>query len=116
MAPPLPFDGYPDWRLYEEYGGGILSDWGAHMFDIAQWGLGMDHSGPVELIPPTDREAKRGMQFHYENGVIMTHEDFGRGWAVEFKGTEGQLQVSRSFLVTNRASDRQGTSLNLYHY
>src|SRR3546814_879096 len=83
MAPPLSFDGYPDWRLYEEYGGGILSDWGAHMFDIAQWGLGMDHSGPVELIPPTDREAKRGMQFHYENGVIMTHEDFGRGWAVE---------------------------------
>src|SRR3546814_14526450 len=49
-------------------------------------------------------DLKRGMQFHYENGVIMTHEDFGRGWAVEFKGTEGQLQVSRSFLETNPAS------------
>ncbi|QEC51385.1 putative dehydrogenase [Anseongella ginsenosidimutans] len=104
MAPPLSFDGFPNWRLYGEYGGGILSDWGAHMFDIAQWALGMDNSGPVELIPPPDREAKRGMQFRYENGVIMTHEDFGRGFAVEFNGTEGQLQVSREFLETNPAS------------
>ena len=104
MAPPLSFDGYPNWRLYEEYGGGILSDWGAHMFDIAQWALGMDNSGPVELIPPEDINAKRGVQFRYENGVIMTHEDFGRGWAVEFNGSEGQLQVSRSFLESNPAS------------
>lgn len=104
MAPPLSFDGYPDWRLYEEYGGGILADWGAHMFDIAQWALQMDHSGPVALTPPQDRAAKRGMQFRYENGVIMTHEDFGRGWAVEFNGTQGQLQVSRSFLETKPAS------------
>lgn len=104
MAPPLSFDGYPDWRLYEEYGGGILSDWGAHMFDIAQWALGMDNSGPVALIPPADREAKRGMQFRYANGVIMTHEDFGRGWAVEFNGSEGQIQVSRSFLESDPVS------------
>ena len=31
---------WPQWRAYAEYGGGILCDWGAHMFDIAQWGLG----------------------------------------------------------------------------
>ncbi|MFS8615454.1 MAG: Gfo/Idh/MocA family oxidoreductase [Solitalea sp.] len=104
MAPPPSFDGFPMWRYYEEYGGGILSDWGAHMFDIVQWALQMDHSGPVAFVPPPDRNAKRGMQFHYENGVVMTHEDFDRGWAVEFNGTEGQLQVSRSFLETNPAS------------
>lgn len=104
MAPPLSFTGFPNWRFYREYGGGILSDWGAHMFDIAQWALQMDHSGPVELTPPANRSAKRGMRFRYANGVIMTHEDFGRGWAVEFNGTEGQLQVSRSFLETNPAS------------
>ncbi|HYH57189.1 MAG TPA: Gfo/Idh/MocA family oxidoreductase [Anseongella sp.] len=104
MAPPLSFDGFPDWRLFAEYGGGILSDWGAHMFDIAQWALEMDNSGPVELIPPQDRNAKRGLQFRYGNGVVMTHEDFGRGYAVEFNGTEGQLQVSRSFLETKPAS------------
>ena len=39
------------WRWYKEIGGGFTTDWGAHMFDIAQWGLGMDENGPVEVIP-----------------------------------------------------------------
>ncbi|MCM4154851.1 Gfo/Idh/MocA family oxidoreductase [Gramella sp. AN32] len=91
---------YPDWRNFEETGGGILSDWGAHMFDIAQWALGMDHTGPVTYIPPSNPTAVRGLKMFYENGVEMVHEDFGRGWAVRFIGTEGSLDVSRSFLET----------------
>src|SRR5262245_40096595 len=43
---------FPDWRNYKEYSGGMMTDWGAHHFDIAQWGLGMDESGPIEIIPP----------------------------------------------------------------
>ena len=35
------------WRWYKEMGGGFTTDWGAHMFDIVQWRLGMDESGPV---------------------------------------------------------------------
>ncbi len=31
----------------------------------------------------------------YENGIEMVHEDFGRGWAVRFIGTKGELDVSR---------------------
>ncbi len=92
---------WPDWRLFEETGGGLLSDWGAHMFDIAQWGLGMDNSGPVRFIPPTDPTAVRGLKMIYSNGVEMVHEDFGRGWAVRFIGSEGKLDISRSFLETN---------------
>lgn len=100
LAPP-DWDGpFPHWRDYKETGGGILSDWGAHMFDIAQWGIGTDHTVPVEYIPPSDRNAKRGMKMVYANGLEMYHEDFGRGFAVEFNGTEGTLQVSRSFLDT----------------
>jgi predicted dehydrogenase len=89
---------WPKWRDYAEYGGGILCDWGAHMFDIAQWGLGMDHTGPVQIIPPSDPNAKRGLRMIYANGVEMVHEDFGRGWAVRFIGSEGTLDVSRQFL------------------
>ncbi len=95
---------WPAWRDYKEFAGGILSDWGAHMFDIAQWGLGMDDSGPRELIPPSAPAAKRGLRFIYGNGVTMTHEDFGRGWAVQFNGSKGKLEVSRSFLDSDPAS------------
>ncbi|MEM9144357.1 MAG: Gfo/Idh/MocA family oxidoreductase [Bacteroidota bacterium] len=92
---------FPDWRKFEETGGGILTDWGAHMFDIAQWGLGMDHTGPVRYIPPKDTSAVRGMRMFYDNGVEMVHEDFDRGWGVRFMGSEGTLDVSRGYLDTN---------------
>ncbi|MEO8174560.1 MAG: Gfo/Idh/MocA family oxidoreductase, partial [Sediminibacterium sp.] len=104
LAPPVEKDIYPNWRNYREYGGGLLSDWGAHMFDIAQWGLDMDRSGPVKFIPPTDRTAKKGLSMVYANGIVMKHEDFGRGNAVRFIGDKGTLDVSRGFLDSNPAN------------
>ncbi len=98
LSPPLADTRWADWRAYLEFGGGILSDWGAHMFDIAQWGLEMDHSGPVLLIPPSEPGATRGLKLIYDSGIEMVHEDFERGWAVRFMGTEGTLDISRSFL------------------
>lgn len=95
---------FPDWRKFKETGGGILTDWGAHMFDIAQWGLDMDRSGPVRFEPPKDRKAVRGMRMIYENGIEMIHEDFGRKWGVRFIGSEGTLDISRSYLDTNPAT------------
>lgn len=93
---------WPKWRNYREFGGGGVTDWGAHMFDIAQWGLGMDQSGPVEFLPAgADRKF---MTLMYANGVPVTHEDFGRGQAVRFIGTEGSIDVSRSFLDTTPES------------
>src|ERR1043166_9070665 len=64
---------FPNWRNYREYSGGMMTDWGAHHFDIAQWGLGMDESGPVEIIPPTDPKATKGVRYIYANGVEMIH-------------------------------------------
>lgn len=89
---------YPNWRDFKEIGGGRLADWGTHMFDIAQWCLGMDKTGPVSFIPPSDPKAVRGLRMFYENGIEMVHEDFGREWAVRFIGSEGTLDVSRNFL------------------
>jgi predicted dehydrogenase len=86
-------DHYPHWRNYREYSGGMMTDWGAHHFDIAQWGLGMDHSGPVEIIPPEDPNARSGVRFRYANGVEMVHDSTTRG--VKFVGTSGSIYVDR---------------------
>jgi predicted dehydrogenase len=83
---------FPDWRNYREYSGGAMTDWGAHHFDIAQWGLGMDESGPVEIIPPEDPKARRGLRYLYANGVEMIHGDSG---GVLFIGEEGKILVNR---------------------
>ncbi len=86
------------WRWYKEMGGGFTTDWGAHMFDIAQWGLGMDQSGPVEIIPAGYEDTKF-MTFKYGNGVIMTEEPFNanKTKGVKFQGKDGWIEVSRGY-------------------
>jgi predicted dehydrogenase len=96
LSPPIEHDEWPMWRLYRDFGGGEITDWGAHMFDIGQWALGMDRSGPVEFIPPETR-ARRGLQIRYASGVVMNHVDWGEFEAVQFIGSEGKIEVSRSF-------------------
>jgi predicted dehydrogenase len=86
---------FPNWRLYREYSGGMMTDWGAHHFDIAQWGLGMDESGPVEIIPPADPRSGKGLKFLYANGVEVVH---GPGGGVQFIGENGEITVNRGKL------------------
>ncbi len=89
---------FPRWRDYREYSGGGMTDWGAHHFDITQWGLGMDESGPVEIIPPDDPAAKIGVRFLYANGVEVIH---GKSGGVRFIGTDGEIFVNRGkFQIT----------------
>ena len=90
------------WRWYKEMGGGFTTDWGAHMFDIAQWGLGMDKSGPVEISPIGD--GTEFMKFVYANGVVMTSEPFddAKTKGVKFIGKDGWIEVSREHF---KASD-----------
>ena len=89
---------YPRWRWYKEFGGGILADWGAHMFDIVQWGLGMDDSGPVRFVPPQEPNAVKGLKMYYGNDIEVIHQDFCRGYGVRFIGSEGTMDVSRGFI------------------
>jgi predicted dehydrogenase len=84
---------FPAWRNYWEYGGGMVTDWGAHHVDIAQWGLGVDDSGPVEMLPPEKVEgAASGGKLRYANGVELTHVEKN---GVTFFGSEGTLYVNR---------------------
>ncbi len=83
------------WRWYQGLGGGFTTDWGAHMFDIVQWALGKDRTGPVEIIPP-------GYSFYdhltyiYDNGVVVSEEPFDASkQGVKFYGENGWIQVCR---------------------
>ena len=82
---------FPDWRSYMEYGGGGVCDFGAHHFDIAQWGLNMDESGPVKVEPP--KEGLSGAIWTYDNGITVKHAS--EGFNVEFYGSEGEVRVGR---------------------
>ncbi|WP_423129010.1 Gfo/Idh/MocA family protein [Gaoshiqia sp. Z1-71] len=89
------------WRWYKEMGGGFTTDWGAHMFDIAQWGLGMDGSGPVEISPLG--ENSEYIEYKYANGVILTSEPFNESMTkgVKFVGDKGWIEVSRGHYVAS---------------
>jgi predicted dehydrogenase len=95
LAPPESYDGWPAWRYYRPYAGGSMTDFGAHHFDIAQWGLGMDGSGPVKVIPPADEAAGDRLTYEYANGIRMYRGGAAGRAAVEFVGDLGRVRVNR---------------------
>jgi predicted dehydrogenase len=100
LCPKGVHSGFPQWRAYREYAGGLVADMGAHHFDIAQWALRMDNTGPVEVVPPSDPKKLNGLTFTYANGVKMIHGEFEKDIKADcvFEGTEGTLLVGRNQL------------------
>ena len=96
LSPHISKDIFPHWRNHSAFGGGGMTDWGAHHFDIAQWGLGMDESGPVEIIPPDGKDYKV-LTYKYANGVTMVRDSAN---GVLFTGTKGKLETNRGHLKT----------------
>jgi myo-inositol 2-dehydrogenase / D-chiro-inositol 1-dehydrogenase len=95
----------PGWLQIEPYCRGMITGWGAHMNDIAQWGNGTDDTGPVEFEGKGDFPARGVFNVHttfhaealYTNGVrlIMTSAEPG---AVRFEGEKGWIYVQRDKL------------------
>ncbi len=94
-----------NFRFFWDYSGGQLTNWGAHHLDIAQWGLGMDSSGPLR-IEGTARFHKEGwyevpesceVTFRYESGATLVCGDGYRGGAT-FVGERGAIHVDRGGL------------------
>ena len=97
-----------EWRWHYDYGNGMQGDWGAHHFDIAQWGLNMDGKGPkyvhvYESKGPTPGDTKN-IYYEYENGakvyygvpgVVRTKGCTVNNPMVTFIGTEGIACASR---------------------
>ncbi len=101
LSPHISFDGFPHWRYHSSFGGGGMTDWGAHHFDIAQWGMGMDENGPVEVFPPDGKEYKL-LTYRYASGVTMTRSNRARG--ILFTGTKGEVNVDRGYIQTKPES------------
>jgi predicted dehydrogenase len=106
---------FPAFRNYREYAGGSLADMGAHHFDIAQWALGTERSGPVKVEPPAG-DATTGLKFTYASGVEMFH---GGPSGCTFEGETGTIYVDRGKLestpaeiVTTPLADAE---VKLYH-
>ena len=97
LAPAMDAKFWPKWRDYVEFGGGGMTDWGAHMFDIAQWGLNMDASGPTELVYS---EPGKGLVYRYANGVEVVHRPMEGKQHCHFVGTDGEVFVARGELRT----------------
>lgn len=103
LANPIGAKEWALWREYRNFGGGYVTDWGAHMFDIVQWAMDKDASGPVKFVPPSG-PATQGCYYLYDNGVKVTHANWGEKNAIQFIGNNGTLEVSRGFLRTKPES------------
>jgi predicted dehydrogenase len=106
---PTPFFEYSDtrvkasynggWRCYWEYGSRKFGDWGAHHFDIVQWALDRDNTGPVEFIPKGHDGAPHH-HFRYADGITVWRDTPGGGM-VRFVGTKGTVMASRKGIETS---------------
>jgi len=100
---PAPFAPYTrdrvhfNFRWIWDYSGGIICDWGAHLFDTAQWANDTERSGPVE-IEGTGTYWTGGLYntvkdydvtYRYANGVVMTCKPGNP--SIKFIGSEGWI-------------------------
>lgn len=84
-----------NFRWIKDYSGGIICDWGAHLFDTAQWANNTERSGPVEVegkgtfweggLYNTVKDYD--VTYRYENGVTMTCKPGNP--SIKFIGTDG---------------------------
>lgn len=106
---PAPWAPYTDGRCHRrfrhilDYSGGILTDWGGHLNDQAQWGNDTEYTGPIEIegkgeFPKTGiyNTAKTfHVEYKYANGVklicVSKYSELGAGGAIKYEGTDGWI-------------------------
>ena len=93
----------PGWLRLNTYTCGMITGWGSHHVDIAQWGLGTEHTGPLavearaEWSGPEsfwDVHGKYRVQLTYAGGETVTiNDELPNG--VRFEGEDGWIWVTR---------------------
>jgi len=110
------------WHFCRDFGGGNLTSNTVHSFDVVQWGLGMDDSGPVEITPPA-AAGPAVLTYRYANGtrlqVVGAYLDPRKvsvpaGWDVRtrlsnfgavFVGDDGWIHVGRGGLLVSHPAE-----------
>ncbi|MDZ4851090.1 MAG: Gfo/Idh/MocA family oxidoreductase [Pirellulaceae bacterium] len=110
-------------RFYWDYSGGQQTNFGAHHLDIAQWGLGMDASGPTSVEGSAvfnpdgwyETPDTTDIKYTYANGVVMTCrqklDSKSSEQGTEFVGEKGSLFVYRGGIVANPPELLKGIEL-----
>jgi len=90
--------GRPGWMRVDSYCNGMISNWGAHLMGIVQWGNNTEYTGPVSIEGTGDFD--RGLwntlnrfdiRYRYADGVEVFFK-IERPY-VRFEGTDGWVEV-----------------------
>jgi predicted dehydrogenase len=108
-APYAPARCHVNFRWIYDYSGGQVTDWGGHHPDCAQWGMGTEMTGPIEIrkaqatFPPDplwNTATEYAFEAVYEDGVTMIVSSKER-MGVTWQGTEGWIYANRGKLETD---------------
>jgi hypothetical protein len=95
----------PGWMRVDSYCNGMISNWGAHLMGIVQWGNNTEYSGPVSIEGTGEFDKglwntlnKFDIKYRYANGVEVFFK-IERPY-VRFEGTEGWIEVEYSDKLT----------------
>ncbi len=100
-----------NWRWDLDYSGGVLTDWGSHMVNLAQWVNGTDDTGPVTVCGTGSFPAREevwnaatsfNISYQYANGVKM--DVWSEVPGIKVEGTKGWV-LSRGWRTPLKASD-----------
>ncbi len=116
-APKVPFnanrfgvgDRWSTFRYFYDYANGWLGDWAVHLIDVVQWAL--EVPGPQvitasgsKFVIRDNAETPDTLQATFEYpGFVATYENrqanansmYGKGYGIEFHGTEGTMFLDR---------------------
>jgi len=113
-APKRPFNRnrfHGSWRMFRDYGGGLLSDWGVHLIDMGLWAMGVQ-SAPISVQALGGNFANRDRALEMPDTLTVLYEmegynmiwehnggieagPYDQNYGVKFIGTNGTLVADR---------------------
>ena len=96
-------DGRPGWITTEDFGLGMITNWGAHHVDIAHWAMGQELGGPLNVDAHVEFMTNDAWTVHTtyhvemmypKNVQVILDNKFETG--LRFEGDEGWIFCTRS--------------------